>query len=186
MRSRRIAAPVVHVLSRPAKVLDNQPLERTAAAVYFTGGRLARVRRRGRSTALRYPALRRFRGIIILLIFVAAYIAAEWLAYRRTVPPRNVNDLVSFTAWRPHTREVEIIRQGETEYLLATAGGGALLPSGPSGYIFDRSGRLVDWSSDIGDDSRFQNKWTPSPRQFGEELDMDSAMKWINSEPTAG
>src|SRR5262249_16066116 len=36
---------------------DNPPLERTAAAVYFTCGRASRVRRRDRSTALRYPAL---------------------------------------------------------------------------------------------------------------------------------
>ena len=32
----------------------NPPLERTAAAVYFTCGRASRVRRRGRSTALRW------------------------------------------------------------------------------------------------------------------------------------
>src|SRR3954463_6964788 len=36
---------------------DNTPLERPAAAVYFTCGRASRVRRRGRSTALRYPAM---------------------------------------------------------------------------------------------------------------------------------
>src|SRR5262249_26831718 len=36
---------------------DNPPLERTAAAVYFTRGRASRVRRRGRSTALRYASL---------------------------------------------------------------------------------------------------------------------------------
>ena len=34
----------------------NPPLERTAAAVYFTCGRASRVRRRGRSTASRYRA----------------------------------------------------------------------------------------------------------------------------------
>src|SRR5215471_11993977 len=34
---------------------DNPPLERTAAAVYFVCGRASRVRRRGRSTAFRYP-----------------------------------------------------------------------------------------------------------------------------------
>jgi len=36
-------------------------LERTAAAVYFTCGRASRVRRRRRSTALRYPACELFR-----------------------------------------------------------------------------------------------------------------------------
>src|SRR6059058_2322583 len=35
----------------------NPPLERTAAAVYFTCGRASRGRRRGRSTAFRYPAM---------------------------------------------------------------------------------------------------------------------------------
>jgi hypothetical protein len=33
----------------------NPPLERTAAAVYFTCGRASRVRRRGRSTAYVRP-----------------------------------------------------------------------------------------------------------------------------------
>src|SRR5439155_5644576 len=37
-----------------ARSADNPPLERTAAAVYFTSGRASRVRRRGRSTAIRY------------------------------------------------------------------------------------------------------------------------------------
>jgi hypothetical protein len=37
---------------------DNPPLHWTAAAVYFTCGRASRVRRRGRSTALRYAAPR--------------------------------------------------------------------------------------------------------------------------------
>src|SRR3954468_19978686 len=35
---------------------NNPPLDRTAAAVYFTRGRASRVRRRGRSTALRYSS----------------------------------------------------------------------------------------------------------------------------------
>src|SRR5205823_6605866 len=37
---------------------NNPPLERTAAGVYFTGGRASRERRRGRSTAFRYPPRR--------------------------------------------------------------------------------------------------------------------------------
>ena len=45
------------MLSQPTKrKRDNPPLERTAAAVYFICGRASRVRRRGRSTAFRYPA----------------------------------------------------------------------------------------------------------------------------------
>ena len=35
-----------------------------------------------------------------------------------------------------------------------------LLSSGPSACVFDSTGRLVDWSSDIGDDSQFDRKWS--------------------------
>ncbi len=49
----------INRLTNPAVSLPhNPPLERTAAAVYFTCGRASRVRRRGRSTALRYPRLK--------------------------------------------------------------------------------------------------------------------------------
>ena len=35
-----------------------------------------------------------------------------------------------------------------------------LLSSGPSACVFDDTGRLVDWSSDIGDDSQFDERWS--------------------------
>ena len=54
----------------------NHPLERTAAAVYFTCGRASRVRRRGRSTALRYVA--------------EPMAAEEEQLERQTVQPRNL------------------------------------------------------------------------------------------------
>jgi len=34
-----------------------------------------------------------------------------------------------------------------------------LLPSGSSAYVFAQSGQLVDWSADIGDDSKFDERW---------------------------
>jgi len=57
----------------------NPPLERTAAAVYFDCGRASRVRRRGRSTALRYPAMAKrlfnvvaiVSGVIFVLVIIA-------------------------------------------------------------------------------------------------------------------
>ena len=69
----------------------NPPLERTAAAVYFTCDRASRVRRRGRSTALRYAAgrlrLRRrlytFAATVSLVLCVTAVVL--WVvSYRKT------------------------------------------------------------------------------------------------------
>ncbi len=64
-RRRRFAAPrwpvyLLTAANKPLPAADrpphNHPLERTAAAVNFTCGRTSRVRRRSRSTALRYAA----------------------------------------------------------------------------------------------------------------------------------
>jgi hypothetical protein len=53
------------------------------------------------------------------------------------------------------------------------------LPSGSSGYVFDKNGQLVDWTSDVGDDPRFARKWGfghwPGPGMTSQE-----ALKWFN------
>src|SRR5688572_2981229 len=54
--------------------LNNPPLERTAAAVYFSCGRASLVRRRGRSTASRYPPMLLVRDI------AAAAEATDWMS----------------------------------------------------------------------------------------------------------
>jgi hypothetical protein len=125
--------------------------------------------------------VKRYRPIIIFVLLVVTWLTAEWLLKRRTVPPRTVNDLASFLQWRESPRRIEVFERVGNEYLIATGPGGAALPSGPSGYVFDRSGRLVDWSSDMGDDWRFRDKWFPPPAWIGKgrALDRDGALKWV-------
>jgi hypothetical protein len=57
--TQRIALMITHItrVAREEHSACMGSLERTAAAVYFTCGRASRVRRRGRSTAFRYPAV---------------------------------------------------------------------------------------------------------------------------------
>jgi len=174
-----VARTLLRALPSRHGSVDNPPLERTAAAVYFVCGRALRVRRRGRSTALRYPAVKRYRGIIVLVLLVATWLTAEWLLQRRTVPPASVTDFASFVHWRQSPRRIEVVQQGGAEYLITTGPAGGVVPSGPSAYVFDRSGRLVDWSSDMGDDPRFRDKWPPTWFGKGRELDRDGALKWI-------
>jgi hypothetical protein len=130
--------------------------------------------------ALRYLVMKRFRGLIILAALVVGWLLTERMLYERTVPPRSVTTFAAFARWQPSPRDIEIIQQGGKDYLLALGPGGGLLPSGPSGYVFDRSGRLVDWSSDTGDDPRFQSKWFPTTTS-GTHLNIDSAARWIRS-----
>lgn len=124
--------------------------------------------------------MKRFRVIITVIVLIAVWITTERLMYRRTVPPASVTDFSAFNQWQQSPRDIEVIRQGGTDYLLAMGAGGGLLPSGPSGYVFDRSGRLVDWSSNIGDDPRFRDKWIPASKRSGPHVDVDGAMRWVN------
>src|SRR5262245_1950647 len=68
---------------------DNPPLERTAAAVYFVCGRASRVRRRGRSMALRYPPQMKQRWIILtaavcvpsIILMLHPWTVMDWQVY---------------------------------------------------------------------------------------------------------
>jgi hypothetical protein len=123
---------------------------------------------------------------MIVVLLIGLWLAAERLTLRPTVPPASVATFPAFVEWRRSPRDIEVIRQGGGEYLLATARGGGLLPSGPAGYVFDRSGRLVDWSSDIGDDPRFRDKWVPSSQRTGPHLDVTGARKWLTGGTMSG
>jgi hypothetical protein len=124
--------------------------------------------------------MKRFRRVIIVALLVVGWVTTERLLRWRTMPPPSVTNFSAFAKWKHTPRDIEVIQQSGADYLLATGTGGGVLPSGPSGYVFDRSGRLVDWSSDIGDDPRFRDKWLPSPQRRGPHFDVDGALKWIN------
>jgi hypothetical protein len=81
------------------RVFARNPVERTAAAVDFICGRASRVRRRGRSTASRYPAERvnsRQRNILLLASAMALVVLIGAWALWRATPPTQF----SAHAWR--------------------------------------------------------------------------------------
>ena len=133
---------------------------------------------------VRYPAVKRYRTIIFIVLLIVASLATEAWLDRRAAPPAAVTDFASFSRWR-EPRSLEVIQQGGSEYLFATASGGRMLKSGPSGYVFDRSGKLVDYSTDVGDDPRFRDKWIPRWYGKGQQLDADGARRWIEGGETA-
>lgn len=54
-------------------------------------------------------------------------------------------------------RHVAVSRSGG-EYLIVYGPARSLVPSGPSAYIFDGTGAMVEWSADVGDDPKFDEK----------------------------
>jgi hypothetical protein len=124
--------------------------------------------------------MKRFRGITIALLLVAAWLVAESLLHRRTIPPKGVIDIGSFLEWRKDTHRFVILADSKNKHLMATGPGGGLMPSGPAAYVFDDHGRLVDWSPDIGDDDAFDQRWNAQrARSSGSALPRDRVAAWL-------
>src|SRR5438093_1112284 len=105
--------------------------------------------------------MNRNRWFIIAFVVIAGCIVTEYVSHQRVVPPDHVKSLAAFLEWRPSINEFTVVNVNGSEHVIAYGpwSGILLLPSGPSAYVFDRSGKFVDWSSDIGDDSVFDNRW---------------------------
>jgi hypothetical protein len=126
----------------------------------------------------RLSFLRRHWGSLLVVLLVVGYLALEVVLGMRVRPPQRVMDFESFLEWRPSTDRFAVVddREGE-DHLITYGAGGGVLPSGPSAYVFGRSGGLEDWSRDIGDDSTFRQRWPQLPRVH--DLTVEEAREWM-------
>lgn len=106
--------------------------------------------------------MKRRRTAILLALALLAVVTTEYLARRRVDPTGRVATLTQYLAWRTTADQFATVTVNGQPHVIAYGPGSGLilLPSGPSACVFDNTGRLVDWSSDIGDDPRFDAKWS--------------------------
>jgi hypothetical protein len=102
-----------------------------------------------------------------IFIFAAAWVASE-VRWSRINSPRGKFDNAQeyIDHGRLPARAFKIQKAGETFFIAMSPmdTSFALTPSGPAAYVFDDTGRMVDWTDDIGDDSDFKVNW-PRPYQ---------------------
>src|SRR5687768_11076889 len=105
--------------------------------------------------------MKRMRGIVIFTVFVGGCLTTEYVSHRRVDPTGRVSDLGGYLAWRPSAEQFAVLNLNGEPHVIAYGplSSWLMLSSGPSAYVFDQTGRLVDWSSDIGDDSEFDERW---------------------------
>mgnify|MGYP001552173015 CR=1 FL=1 len=140
----------------------------------------------GRSMLIRYPAMKRFRGLIIFAVLIGGCLTSEYVSHRRVDPAGRVTNLTAYLAWRPsaeHFAQVDI--HGKPHVIAyGPMSSWVLLSSGPSACVFDDTGRLVDWSADIGDDPQFDEKWNAQrSRGSGRTLSGDQVRKMAATRP---
>lgn len=94
-----------------------------------------------------------FVGIASLAIVFWVLLAAAEI--KRLSPPPGVNTLIKFAAVMPPPRRLAMITEAKEERIVWIGAAGTWsLPSGSACYVFDRSGRLVEWSAETGDGQR--------------------------------
>ena len=105
--------------------------------------------------------MKRFRGLIIFAVLIGGCLTSDYIGRRRVDPTGRASNLNEYLAWRPSADEFAIADVNGKPHVIAYGpmSSWVLLSSGPSACVFDDSGRLVDWSPDIGDDPQFDDKW---------------------------
>jgi hypothetical protein len=82
----------------------------------------------------------------------AGFILLDSIPLSDARPPENLQTLEEFRAWKAG----RILGRGTyttagATYTVMLGPPGRYLASGPAAYLFDNSGRFVDWTSDKGD-----------------------------------
>ncbi|MDC0937201.1 hypothetical protein OAS39_13030 [Pirellulales bacterium] len=115
----------------------------------------------------------------LLLVLLVISLPAGWLVsearWSRINNPNgkftNVDDYLAQS--RQPNRVTKVSRDGKS-YFIAYGpldGRWLAMPSGPAAYVFDESGRLVEWWGDIGDEDNYGKIWSlPQDESSVEEL----------------
>jgi len=75
-------------------------------------------------------------------------------------PPPKLKTLQDFRAWkRGSVMGMRTFTNSGKAYTVMLAPAGRFLASGPSAYLFDKDGRFIDWTADMGDLPTVYNRW---------------------------
>lgn len=116
----------------------------------------------------------------VLLLLFGTILAYDIVSLRQARPPEHVRTLKSFLEWRPGPHPALVRHIAGDKHLVVFAALHGFLASGPAAYVFDASGRLVDWAGDSGDDNTFQQKWSPAGRRI--EIDTEFVRDWVEEQ----
>jgi hypothetical protein len=113
-------------------------------------------------------------AVILALFVVMAVLIAHW---KESVAPGG-DTLAECLQKMPEPARTEVFTQDGQDYLLLQGESQAFprFPSGPPMYVFDRTGRLVDWTTDSGDDDAFWKRW-PSAAE-GRAISREEMLRW--------
>lgn len=129
-------------------------------------------------------------AVFVAFLFVCSLTASEVRWAKLNAPEGKFSDASSYlTHGRLPSRVSKIIKEGKTFYVTFSPLSiddniWLALPSGSAAYVFDETGKMVQWSSDVGDDSQFQRQWLKSQTESSlEELKHLNFQQQIQDDP---
>ena len=114
-----------------------------------------------------------------VLILLGLYFAVVLWYSHTLVPPKTVDTVEEFLSWRPSTDQFRIHKHENETFVEAVGSRSRLLASGPSGYVFDQDGAMVDWTIDTGESVDFQRRWRDC--WDSERVSREQAMEVLDS-----
>lgn len=112
----------------------------------------------------------------VLMLVVAHHLEVS-RERNRLAPPAGVTQLTEFAKLMPPPRSLSLVQQDGNEYVVwfGEVSGPIDLPSGPSCYVFDQQGALVEWQAETGDGGPV-HRFLDRSSTF-EKIGLDEALK---------
>lgn len=116
-------------------------------------------------------------GLTLLLVLIVGYGFEVRREQARLAPPVGVATLPAFVDAMPPPQYLELVHNDGREYVawFGEVSGPLDVPSGPSCYLFDDSGDLIDWQPETGDGGPVE-AFLQSSERLEEEMTLEKAL----------
>ena len=125
-------------------------------------------------------------ALSVVLAAVIGYPLEVQRERNRLAPPRGVHQFSDFASAGRRPRRIELVRHDGGEYLVwfGALSGPIDVPSGPSCYLFDKNGELLDWQPETGDGGPVERFLSSSSRAG--EIGLEEALKLTQDSNASG
>lgn len=121
---------------------------------------------------------------LIMTLLLFAVFAGFWVGvplYQKTklALPSDVVTLAEFSARMPKPEKIMAFEKYGSPYVevIGQPPGFPAVPSGPPAYIFDSTGHISFWTTDVGDSTKYWEDW--QNRSNSREISMPEALESV-------
>ena len=117
--------------------------------------------------------------VFAFFVLIAIWFSGEFYGASKCRPKENAKTLPEFLQSMPLATKFCLLQVSNTQFLeVRTRRPGWGMSSGPPAYIFNKSGDLIDWTSDRGDAPEYQKRWPFTAIQTN--IMVEQALAWID------